>query len=112
MTTIFIFVKMETIAEMIKMMIFLLLTSLFEGDIMILLLIIRFFSFISLLEGASKPIDNEEEESYKAAFAGDTNITMFKLIIAQLLSFILIFPFLTQLLTGITMARSLWDLSR
>ena len=86
------FVKMETIGPNINMVILFLLTS--------------------LLEGASKPIDNEEEESYKAAFAGDTNITMFKLIIAQLLSFILIFPFLTQLLTGITMARSLWDLSR
>ena len=86
------FVKMETIGPNINMVILLFLTS--------------------LLEGASKPIDNEEEESYKAAFAGDTNITMFKLIIAQLLSFILIFPFLTQLLTGITMARSLWDLSR
>ena len=74
MTTIFIFVKMETIAEMIKMMILLLLTSLLEGDIMILLLIISFFPSISLLEGASKPIDNEEEESYKAAFAGGMDV--------------------------------------
>ena len=28
-------------------------------------------ALFSLLEGASKPIDNDEEESYKAAFAGD-----------------------------------------
>ena len=28
-------------------------------------------SCFSLLEGASKPIDNDEEESYKAAFAGE-----------------------------------------
>ena len=62
------FVKMETIGPNINMVILFLLTS--------------------LLEGASKPIDNEEEESYKAAFAGDTNITMFKLIIVQLFSFI------------------------
>ena len=48
------FVKMETIGPNINMVILFLLTS--------------------LLEGASKPIDNEEEESYKAAFAGDMDV--------------------------------------